>query len=116
MDEHFIAFLLKKNISVPVYCNLTDELQFKWSELFEKSKTQTGTNLCENEQTENLILHFTDSFGAYFCVTFVFSWHHVLFSDAVAESWHWRIGLIAWSQAAGTATTSDSYPAFLYAM
>ena len=40
MDEEFKSFLLKKKISEEKYDGMTGELQFKWSELFEKSKPQ----------------------------------------------------------------------------
>ena len=40
MDEEFKYFLLKKKISEEKYDGMTGELQFKWSELFEKSKPQ----------------------------------------------------------------------------
>eukprot|EP01035_Chromulina_nebulosa_P041437 gene41437-56060_t len=40
MDEEFKRFLLKKKISEEKYDGMTGELQFKWSELFEKSKPQ----------------------------------------------------------------------------
>ena len=40
MDEDFKRFLLKKKISEEKYDGMTGELQFKWSELFEKSKPQ----------------------------------------------------------------------------
>ena len=40
MDEEFKNFLLKKKISEEKYDGMTGELQFKWSELFEKSKPQ----------------------------------------------------------------------------
>ena len=40
MDEEFKSFLLKKKISEEKYDGMTGELQFKWRELFEKSKPQ----------------------------------------------------------------------------
>lgn len=40
MDEAFKIFLLKKKISEEKYDGMTGELQYKWSELFEKSKPQ----------------------------------------------------------------------------
>jgi hypothetical protein len=40
MDEEFKSFLLKSKISEEKYDGMTDELQFKWSELFEKNKPQ----------------------------------------------------------------------------
>lgn len=38
--QEFKRFLLKKKISEEKYDGMTGELQFKWSELFEKSKPQ----------------------------------------------------------------------------
>ena len=40
MDVEFKKFLLKKKISEEKYDGMTGELQFKWSELFDKSKPQ----------------------------------------------------------------------------
>jgi hypothetical protein len=40
MKEDFKNFLADKDISVEKYAGMTDELQFKWSELFEKNKPQ----------------------------------------------------------------------------
>lgn len=38
MDQDFKTFLSKKGISEDKYNGMSDELQFKWGELFEKSK------------------------------------------------------------------------------
>jgi hypothetical protein len=38
MKEDFKTFLSEKDISEAKYNGMSDELQFKWSELFEKSK------------------------------------------------------------------------------
>jgi hypothetical protein len=44
MDEHFKTFLSKKGITEAKYNGMSDELQFKWGELFEK-REQGKTNI-----------------------------------------------------------------------